>query len=308
MHSVPAFKTCPCRRVTGGWHYLHSMESVKEGQRLIRCKLWTPALCFSPPPHTSLCSLAWALLRPSLWLQLVRLLITIHKKPVFRGETSFAALSVRATCRGRLVSQQGVFIAADRLIICRINTAPRLRDMSGMRTGTQTLASSSQESKLHTTWEVVLGNCLPHQESQGSPEKCIEPITVETCHYIPNVFQFDLDNEGYGKNNHWSHHLCFQVSCLQDFFGDEDIFVACGPEKFRYQDDLMLDESGESTGGFPRWYLAFWLFSEPTCLFLTSFHPFPFLHPAVFWWLFTSVKLFWHLILAILPKKNESFV
>uniref|UniRef100_A0A3B4UM24 Serine/threonine-protein kinase DCLK2 n=1 Tax=Seriola dumerili TaxID=41447 RepID=A0A3B4UM24_SERDU len=37
------------------------------------------------------------------------------------------------------------------------------------------------------------------------------------------------------------------VSCLQDFFGDEDIFVACGPEKFRYQDDLMLDESGEET-------------------------------------------------------------
>uniref|UniRef100_A0A3B3DIA6 Serine/threonine-protein kinase DCLK2 n=1 Tax=Oryzias melastigma TaxID=30732 RepID=A0A3B3DIA6_ORYME len=37
------------------------------------------------------------------------------------------------------------------------------------------------------------------------------------------------------------------VSCLQDFFGDEDIFVACGPEKFRYQDDLMLDESGETT-------------------------------------------------------------
>ncbi|XP_053187459.1 serine/threonine-protein kinase DCLK1a isoform X1 [Scomber japonicus] len=33
------------------------------------------------------------------------------------------------------------------------------------------------------------------------------------------------------------------VSCLQDFFGDEDIFVACGPEKYRYQDDLMLDES-----------------------------------------------------------------
>ncbi|XP_053702659.1 serine/threonine-protein kinase DCLK1a isoform X3 [Synchiropus splendidus] len=33
------------------------------------------------------------------------------------------------------------------------------------------------------------------------------------------------------------------VTCLQDFFGDEDIFVACGPEKYRYQDDLMLDES-----------------------------------------------------------------
>lgn len=37
----------------------------------------------------------------------------------------------------------------------------------------------------------------------------------------------------------------FQVTCLQDFFGDEDVFVACGPEKLRYQDDLMLDESGE---------------------------------------------------------------
>ncbi|CAM9329610.1 unnamed protein product [Lampetra planeri] len=41
------------------------------------------------------------------------------------------------------------------------------------------------------------------------------------------------------------------VTCLQDFFGDEDVFVACGPEKLRYQDDLMryqddlmLDESG----------------------------------------------------------------
>uniref|UniRef100_A0A8D2ZNQ2 Serine/threonine-protein kinase DCLK2 n=1 Tax=Scophthalmus maximus TaxID=52904 RepID=A0A8D2ZNQ2_SCOMX len=31
------------------------------------------------------------------------------------------------------------------------------------------------------------------------------------------------------------------VACLQDFFGDEDVFVACGPEKLRYQDDLMLD-------------------------------------------------------------------
>ncbi|XP_029304691.1 serine/threonine-protein kinase DCLK1a isoform X4 [Cottoperca gobio] len=37
------------------------------------------------------------------------------------------------------------------------------------------------------------------------------------------------------------------VSCLQDFFGDEDVFVACGPEKFRYQEDLMLDDSGEGT-------------------------------------------------------------
>uniref|UniRef100_A0A3B4DK12 Serine/threonine-protein kinase DCLK2 n=1 Tax=Pygocentrus nattereri TaxID=42514 RepID=A0A3B4DK12_PYGNA len=35
------------------------------------------------------------------------------------------------------------------------------------------------------------------------------------------------------------------VNCLQDFFGEDDIFIACGPEKFRYQDDFLLDESGK---------------------------------------------------------------
>ncbi|XP_036070693.1 serine/threonine-protein kinase DCLK1b isoform X3 [Oryzias melastigma] len=33
------------------------------------------------------------------------------------------------------------------------------------------------------------------------------------------------------------------VTCLQDFFGEDDIFIACGPEKFRYQDDFNLDET-----------------------------------------------------------------
>uniref|UniRef100_A0A3Q1JGP6 Serine/threonine-protein kinase DCLK2 n=1 Tax=Anabas testudineus TaxID=64144 RepID=A0A3Q1JGP6_ANATE len=32
-----------------------------------------------------------------------------------------------------------------------------------------------------------------------------------------------------------------QLTCLQDFFGDDDVFMACGPEKFRYaQDDFVL--------------------------------------------------------------------
>uniref|UniRef100_A0A3P9KUG6 Serine/threonine-protein kinase DCLK2 n=1 Tax=Oryzias latipes TaxID=8090 RepID=A0A3P9KUG6_ORYLA len=35
------------------------------------------------------------------------------------------------------------------------------------------------------------------------------------------------------------------VTCLQDFFGEDDIFFACGPEKFRYQDDFNLDENGK---------------------------------------------------------------
>ncbi|XP_043560883.1 neuronal migration protein doublecortin-like isoform X1 [Chiloscyllium punctatum] len=46
-----------------------------------------------------------------------------------------------------------------------------------------------------------------------------------------------------------------QVSCLQDFFGDDDVFIACGPEKFRYaQDDFSLDENevhrSRTLGGF----------------------------------------------------------
>ncbi|KAG8453966.1 hypothetical protein GDO86_000552 [Hymenochirus boettgeri] len=35
-----------------------------------------------------------------------------------------------------------------------------------------------------------------------------------------------------------------QVTCLQDFFGDDDVFIACGLEKYRYaQDDFVLDHS-----------------------------------------------------------------
>ncbi|XP_056892391.1 serine/threonine-protein kinase DCLK2 isoform X2 [Takifugu flavidus] len=35
-----------------------------------------------------------------------------------------------------------------------------------------------------------------------------------------------------------------QITCLQDFFGDDDVFIACGPEKYRYaQDDFVLDQS-----------------------------------------------------------------
>ncbi|XP_062284130.1 serine/threonine-protein kinase DCLK2 isoform X1 [Scomber scombrus] len=35
-----------------------------------------------------------------------------------------------------------------------------------------------------------------------------------------------------------------QIMCLQDFFGDDDVFIACGPEKHRYaQDDFVLDHS-----------------------------------------------------------------
>ncbi|KAF3852490.1 hypothetical protein F7725_005845 [Dissostichus mawsoni] len=42
-----------------------------------------------------------------------------------------------------------------------------------------------------------------------------------------------------------------QIICLQDFFGDDDVFIACGMEKHRYtQDDFLLDHSGKASTAF----------------------------------------------------------
>ncbi|XP_037546445.1 serine/threonine-protein kinase DCLK2 [Nematolebias whitei] len=42
-----------------------------------------------------------------------------------------------------------------------------------------------------------------------------------------------------------------QISCLQDFFGEDDVFIACGPEKYRYaQDDFVSDLSGKASIAF----------------------------------------------------------
>ncbi|XP_035377583.1 serine/threonine-protein kinase DCLK2-like isoform X2 [Electrophorus electricus] len=39
-----------------------------------------------------------------------------------------------------------------------------------------------------------------------------------------------------------------QLTSLQDFFGDDDVFIACGPEKFRYaQDDAAIGHAGKAT-------------------------------------------------------------
>lgn len=61
-------------------------------------------------------------------------------------------------------------------------------------------------------------------------------VTGESTRHLSNLF----------LNYNWEKHLhLYQVTCLQDFFGVDDIFFACGPEKFRYQDDFNLDESGK---------------------------------------------------------------
>uniref|UniRef100_A0A3P9QIU6 Doublecortin n=1 Tax=Poecilia reticulata TaxID=8081 RepID=A0A3P9QIU6_POERE len=61
-----------------------------------------------------------------------------------------------------------------------------------------------------------------------------------------------------------------QVTCLQDFFGDDDVFIACGPEKFRYaQDDFSLDENAVWIG-LARYLIHSTLFFPPPCLFFLS--------------------------------------
>uniref|UniRef100_A0A3Q3Q5B3 non-specific serine/threonine protein kinase n=1 Tax=Monopterus albus TaxID=43700 RepID=A0A3Q3Q5B3_MONAL len=48
--------------------------------------------------------------------------------------------------------------------------------------------------------------------------------------------------------SHSHRHVCYcTLTCLQDFFGDDDVFLACGPEKFRYaQDDFVLTHSSKT--------------------------------------------------------------
>lgn len=59
--------------------------------------------------------------------------------------------------------------------------------------------------------------------------------------HITFNFTFNVSNLFLGCD------FLFKVTCLQDFFGDDDVFIACGPEKFRYaQDDFVLDHSGKA--------------------------------------------------------------
>lgn len=57
------------------------------------------------------------------------------------------------------------------------------------------------------------------------------------------------------------------MTCLQDFFGDDDVFIACGPEKYRYaQDDFVLDHSGKTIHPKPA-DIATFLENSPPALF-----------------------------------------
>uniref|UniRef100_A0A673XF47 Serine/threonine-protein kinase DCLK2 n=1 Tax=Salmo trutta TaxID=8032 RepID=A0A673XF47_SALTR len=62
-----------------------------------------------------------------------------------------------------------------------------------------------------------------------------------------------------------------QITCLQDFFGEDDVFIACGPEKYRYaQDDFLLDHSGKASVAFPYHCLTMASSLSPSLFSLSS--------------------------------------
>ncbi|EGW12030.1 Calpain-6 [Cricetulus griseus] len=69
---------------------------------------------------------------------------------------------------------------------------------------------------------------LLNKKTAHSSEQVLTDITEAKTGVVKKLYTLD------GK----------QVTCLHDFFGDDDVFIACGPEKFRYaQDDFSLDEN-----------------------------------------------------------------
>uniref|UniRef100_A0A8C2Z1E8 Serine/threonine-protein kinase DCLK2 n=1 Tax=Cyclopterus lumpus TaxID=8103 RepID=A0A8C2Z1E8_CYCLU len=62
-----------------------------------------------------------------------------------------------------------------------------------------------------------------------------------------------------------------QIICLQDFFGDDDVFIACGPEKHRYaQDDFVLDLSGKASTAFISVCVSFCILQVPPSHYISS--------------------------------------
>ncbi|MBN3286087.1 DCLK2 kinase, partial [Polyodon spathula] len=85
-------------------------------------------------------------------------------------------------------------------------------------------------------------NCaLPTRNSRSCPSYFFLRFCMVSTYSIQVVGQYCPCN-GFGT---------LTITCLQDFFGDDDVFVACGPEKYRYaQDDFLLDHSGKASTAF----------------------------------------------------------
>ncbi|XP_036047164.1 serine/threonine-protein kinase DCLK2 isoform X5 [Onychomys torridus] len=112
---------------------------------------------------------------------------------------------------------------------------------------TRALAVASVKSEVKESKDFIKPKLVTVIRSGVKPRKAVRILlNKKTAHSFEQVLTDITDaiklDSGVVKR------LCTldgkQVTCLQDFFGDDDVFIACGPEKYRYaQDDFVLDHS-----------------------------------------------------------------
>ncbi|KAM9580830.1 serine/threonine-protein kinase DCLK2 isoform 2-T2 [Guaruba guarouba] len=118
-----------------------------------------------------------------------------------------------------------------------------------VRTGsTRSLTSlSSTKSEVKESKDFIKPKLVTVIRSGVKPRKAVRILlNKKTAHSFEQVLT-DI-TEAIKLDSGVVKRLCTldgkQVTCLQDFFGDDDVFIACGPEKYRYaQDDFVLDHS-----------------------------------------------------------------
>ncbi|XP_054418657.1 serine/threonine-protein kinase DCLK2 isoform X5 [Pteronotus mesoamericanus] len=117
---------------------------------------------------------------------------------------------------------------------------------------TRTLAApSSVKSEVKESKDFIKPKLVTVIRSGVKPRKAVRILlNKKTAHSFEQVLT-DI-TEAIKLDSGVVKRLCTldgkQVTCLQDFFGDDDVFIACGPEKFRYaQDDFVLDHSVNGT-------------------------------------------------------------
>ncbi|XP_072562735.1 neuronal migration protein doublecortin-like isoform X2 [Paramormyrops kingsleyae] len=116
----------------------------------------------------------------------------------------------------------------------------------------QSMTSSKSNSDLKESKEFVRPKLVTIMRSGVKPRKAVRVLlNKKTAHSFEQVLNDITEaiklESGVVKRIYTLDGK--QVTCLQDFFGDDDVFIACGPEKFRYaQDDFSLDENANGTG------------------------------------------------------------
>ncbi|KAI1898628.1 hypothetical protein AGOR_G00074340 [Albula goreensis] len=124
---------------------------------------------------------------------------------------------------------------------------------SASQKGLQSLASGKGTSEVKENKDFIRPKLVTVMRSGSKPRKAVRVLlNKKTAHSFEQVLTDITEaiklESGAVKKIYTLEGK--QVTCLQDFFGDDDVFIACGPEKFRYaQDDFSLDENAHFSSG-----------------------------------------------------------